>query len=139
MIKPNLNGWQRLWIFFCAIWFLLVAFIGYIEQPLRDGWYTAPQVALMSIETRDLTDKASKGGGISFQVPGYRDAINLPAGTSEAIQLKVAKEFYELSTAEYRNAVYKHWEMIVLTAIIPCIVILLIGMGISWVRVGFQK
>lgn len=139
MIKLNLNGWQRLWLFFSVIWIIAVTTLGYIDHPLRDGWYTAPPVALMSNETLELLNKGTKEGGVSFQVPGYLDTIFLPKSTPYEIQFKVAKELYELSTAEYTKTVSKYWKITALIAIVPCMLVFLLGLGIVWVRVGFRK
>lgn len=139
MTTLNMNGWHRIWVFLSVIWIFAVTTVGFIDQPVHEAWYAAPPVSLMSTETLVLLDKGSKEGGVSFQVPGYLATFHLPKGTSEEIQLKVAKELYELSTLEYTKTLVNHWKITAMTAIFPCIFIFLLGLGIAWIRAGFRK
>jgi hypothetical protein len=140
----KLNGWQRLWVFVCVLYLLVVVVVSAFVFP---SWETVgnfdSMVARLHPEERALVvapgdSGTDSTGGTRIEFPGGHILV-IRDGLTEAQQNAVAgaiAQVVESELAKERKSFLMH---AILAALIPCALLYGLGWAVAWVRRGFQQ
>lgn len=129
MNLKNLNGWRRLWILSSAIYLIFVSFIAVEDFPSKPN-------------TTNMANDSPSNDSIRVQVPAYNTYVDFPKGTDTSIIEKVIKENFPNKHIEPESLIKMRAVFIskmLLTWLVPCLVVYILGLSLHWVYSGFRK
>ena len=158
----RLNGWQRLWVVVSLAWGCVIAAACYVTRPTEEfaphrpafEYQLAPESRALLLSS-DAPYSAVEGtnnqarGKYSSTLLGYEPAVEVEmpnghvmrfrADSSQEDQERVAREYSEIAMAALAPERIEHIQLFALLAVLPSLVLLVLGLGIAWVRSGFRE
>jgi hypothetical protein len=135
----RLTGWWRLWILFAAIWMVAVGAVTYSAWPSEDQAAHHPAfIYQLDVQQRELLAREGATSiGVAVDMPnGYR--LQFRPGVEESAYAPVARAYQHVTVRAQTEARRDSLKQFCLVALLPPIVLALLGMGVAWVRQGFK-
>lgn len=145
-MKIKLNGWQRLWVLLCILYFILVVGVTISTFP------NPSDVANEEIFEKQLSQKSrsmlampdAKGTiwddqvGFDVKMPnGY--ILRFKKGQKENEVQNAAHEYYELLEHQANKNIFVHIMLALFWWAFPSTSFYILGWSIGWVYRGFKK
>lgn len=138
-IATQINGWWRLWIVSSLLWLLAISGIAYKTWPTDDfaPHHPAFYYQLSAKQRAVLETEVTNPVGDAVEMPnGY--ILHFRDGVQSSEQESVAHAYHTITVKAQAKAREEYLENYAVLALIPCVLVALLGIGVAWVRRGFK-
>ena len=135
----QINGWWRLWIVSSLVWLLAISGIAYRTWPTEDfaSHHPAFYYQLAAKQRALLETEGTNPVGDAVQMPnGY--ILHFRQGVQSSDQESVAHAYNTITFKAQSEARLGHLESYAVLALIPSVLVALLGIGVAWIRRGFK-
>jgi len=150
----DFNGWQRLWLVLCVLWFIAAtawtASTFPTEAEYRDSQRSLSKNWLQTFDSRMKEievhcRKLARVGDDDLDFLKYRECREANKTDYEQVQAQKREKSFELIQEEERyvqDELSKRQAIFIATGaalwLISCVVLYAIGLAVAWVRRGFR-
>jgi len=136
----KLSGWWRLWVLSVLAWTASVAGYCYLSWPATT--YAAHNPAFidqLSTSRRALlVGKNESTEGLHVKMPNEYILRFKPDVEQDAAE-KVAGAYHDISVRAQDQSNQTRAKRFLVIALLPCLAVALLGIGVAWVRKGFTE